>query len=76
MSGRATGLRGGMCSAARLWGRARPYGLYLLRGMPRCCRPECRGPELRGAGSGSRAAGKAPRELPPSKGSRWSGRSR
>lgn len=37
---------------------------------------ERRDPELRGAGSGSRAAGKAPRELPPSMGSRWSGRSR
>lgn len=54
----------------------RSYGLYLLREMLRRRYRERRDPELRGAGSGSRAAGKAPRGLPPSMGSRWSEKSR
>lgn len=50
--------------------RARSYGLYLLRETLRRRYRERRDPELLGAGSGSRAAGKARRELPPSMGSR------
>lgn len=66
----------GTIGPGRPGGRARWRRLYLLRATRRRRPRARRGPGLRGAGSGSRAAGRAPRRLPPSTGSRWSGRSR
>lgn len=67
---------GGVEARARSRARGRQAGgHYLLRGVPLRRRRARPGPGPRGAGNGSRAAGKDPRAPQTNRGSRWPGRS-